>query len=70
MLVDIIRNWLRFRHDKKGASSVIGVILMVGIVVILGAAVGTAVFGIGVDSWVSLARDILEMDDSVKDPGA
>lgn len=65
MPVDIIRNWLRFRHDKKGASSVIGVILMVGVVVILGATVGTAVFGIGADSWVSLANGILDMDKSV-----
>lgn len=38
---------------------------MVGVVVILGAVISTAVFGIDADQWVSMAESIMDMDTSV-----
>ncbi|MBS3761020.1 type IV pilin [Halodesulfurarchaeum sp.] len=68
MLRKFAKTWISFRLDNRGVNSVIGVILLVAIVTILAATVGSAVFSIDPGSWVDTAQTILDMDDSIPYP--
>ncbi|WP_435118912.1 type IV pilin [Halolamina sp. C58] len=58
--------WFELHSDDRGVSSVIGVVLMVGVVTILGGIIGAAVLGIDINSWVTTAEEILDMDNAAQ----
>jgi len=68
MLDKVVGIWLAFHSDERGASSVVGVTLMVGVVTILAAVIASALFGMDLTSWVSTAEDILDMNDHISSP--